>query len=335
MREKISVALCSYNGSKFIADQLNSILNQTQKPDEIVICDDKSSDDTVQIAKDILEKSNLEYKVEVNESNLGVIKNFEKAIVMCSGDIIFTSDQDDVWVDSKVKQMVELLSSDRNLLLAFSDAYLTDHQMNVNSYKLWEAVNPKVCKLDSKEDYLDLIIKGNFVTGATMAFRRNLLSYALPFNDLWIHDYWLAINAALLGGIVGTDRALIYYRQHDKNVIGMKRLSLQERLGIYINNFKRVEHIRNDNYERCCVLLYHIKKKKEVFNDQSELVIQNAVDFWSELLTLKSNKLLDGLRIIINRLLHGDYCLYYTGFRGAFRDIVYMFIRNICLDNNI
>ena len=99
---KISVALCTYNGETFIDQQINSILNQTLKVDEIVVCDDISKDNTIKIIQEYSLKFPDIFKIYINESNIGSVKNFEKAISLCTGEIIFLSDQDDVWELNKV-----------------------------------------------------------------------------------------------------------------------------------------------------------------------------------------------------------------------------------------
>src|SRR5665648_659943 len=94
MNYRVSVAMCTFNGSKFIREQLTSIINQTRHPDQIIICDDISTDNTIEIIQSILEKTSIKWTILINDSRLGVAKNFEKAIGLCNGDIIFTSDQD-------------------------------------------------------------------------------------------------------------------------------------------------------------------------------------------------------------------------------------------------
>lgn len=98
---KTSVALCTYNGEKYIKEQLDSILNQTKKVDEIIVCDDCSSDKTVEILNHYSSTNPGLFKIYINEQNLRSVKNFEKAITLCTGDIIFLSDQDDFWVNEK------------------------------------------------------------------------------------------------------------------------------------------------------------------------------------------------------------------------------------------
>jgi glycosyltransferase involved in cell wall biosynthesis len=119
----ISVAMCTYNGSKHIKEQLESIIYQTRKPDEIIICDDCSSDNTVEIAQNLLSVSTIKSTIIRNEINLGFRKNFEKAIGLCHGDIVFLSDQDDVWLPEKIEKVANIFDNDEEVIMAFHDAY--------------------------------------------------------------------------------------------------------------------------------------------------------------------------------------------------------------------
>ena len=114
---KISIAMTTYNGSRFLEQQLKSLLRQTKKADEIIIVDDGSSDDTVAIIKKYLNVSNTRIKLYINEVNLGVFKNFEKAISLCKGDIIFCCDQDDVWQFDKIEKHINNFDDDTMLAI--------------------------------------------------------------------------------------------------------------------------------------------------------------------------------------------------------------------------
>ena len=120
---KISVALATYNGSRYITEQLDSILSQTMYVDEIIICDDKSSDDTVKIINQYIKEKNLSdvISLHVNERNLGYASNFMKAVKMTAGDYIFFCDQDDIWTKQRVQQMVDIMNSNSKILLLGSE----------------------------------------------------------------------------------------------------------------------------------------------------------------------------------------------------------------------
>lgn len=114
-----SVAVCTYNGEKYIEEQLNSIIQQSIKPNQIVISDDNSSDNTVEIAKEILEKSGINYIINVNKPNLGITENFDKAFSLCTGDIIFPSDQDNVWFENYIQEFLLAFQKIRKQYMLF------------------------------------------------------------------------------------------------------------------------------------------------------------------------------------------------------------------------
>ena len=133
----ISVSMCTYNGAKHIREQLESITEQSVQPDEIIICDDGSSDDTIKIAKEILAEWSGKSKVIKNEVNLGFSKNFIKAIELCEGDIIFLCDQDDVWHKEKIAIMTDMLAKHQDALLVVHDSLLVDEKRHVLNDSFW------------------------------------------------------------------------------------------------------------------------------------------------------------------------------------------------------
>lgn len=212
--ELISIAMATYNGENYLAEQLDSILNQTHTNIEIVIVDDCSKDTTIEIIKFYKQKYPC-IKLYHNEKNNGVVRSFEKAINLCSGDYIALSDQDDVWFPYKLE---ELLNNIGNNLLIHSDAILVDEKMNVITKSHFDCVKER-----SKLTYVDYLISNN-VTGCTMMFSRKLAELAMPIpNEFYIHDHYLAIVASFYGTIKLLDEPLVYYRQHGLNSIGAAR----------------------------------------------------------------------------------------------------------------
>lgn len=225
---KISVAMCTYNGSRYLLDQLNSIANQTLLPHEIVICDDCSTDNTVDILKEFREHTKIDVRIFSNDVNLGSSRNFEKAISLCSGDIIALADQDDIWNPEKIEKLVDALSEKNNCALVFSDAEVVDENIQDLGYRLWESGNVQFGeRLKSrfiKHGALDVLIRRYIVTGATMAFRGNLKNLVLPIADSWVHDGWIAFILAAIGKeAVFVEEPLIQYRQHTAQQIGAEK----------------------------------------------------------------------------------------------------------------
>lgn len=234
---KVSVAVCTYNCEKYIGEQLYSILGQKCPVDEIVLGDDGSKDRTLEIAKDILEKSQVSYKILQNTPNLGYRKNFERTIASTTGEIIFLSDQDDVWKKDKVDVMLKYFLENPKCLMAFSDADVVDADLNRQKVSLWDAVSLKKDYQNFPEWKL-LFLKGGYVTGAASAIRRELFEQTRPFSEICVHDAWLAMAAALQDGLVAVPEKLLMYRQHGSNQIGVSysmRNSLQNKKKILMN----------------------------------------------------------------------------------------------------
>lgn len=216
---KTSVAICTYNGEKYIAEQLNSIIHQTRKVDEIIVCDDRSSDNTVSIAEEILSKSGIDYKVIVNEETLRVVRNFEKAFSLCSGDVIFSSDQDDIWKPNKVERIMYYFESNENLNMVATNADLIDGENNIMNLNLRESV---VFDVKHEEyDMLDNLLNRCCITGATMAIKKSFSDTYFKVSKYLLHDGWLALIAAATDSLLYLDENLISYRLHGNNVCGV------------------------------------------------------------------------------------------------------------------
>ncbi|RNL56909.1 glycosyltransferase family 2 protein [Pedobacter jejuensis] len=203
---KISVCLATFNGSKYIKEQLISIASQIKKDDEIIISDDQSSDDTIQIIESF---NDDRIKIFINEGERGYSKNFENAISKSSGDILFISDQDDVWMNNKVIEMVDAL---KNATLVMHDALIVDGELNVINQSHFELYKVK-------RGFWNNFLKTRYI-GACIAFRREILDKALPFpsnQKLCAYDYWLTIISEYYYKVELLDKPLIRYRRHGSN----------------------------------------------------------------------------------------------------------------------
>ncbi len=228
---KISIALCTYNGEKFLEEQLNSFLRQTRLPDEIVICDDGSNDSTENIVKNFSKKSLFPINFYKNKKNIGSTKNFEKAIGLCSGDLIFLSDQDDVWENKKIAIMESIFQKDSEVILAFSDAELVDENLVSLNTNLWKTTfDDKKRESISENNFYKIFLKEGIITGATACFSSELKNYILPIPILgnFIHDGWIALVAARIGKVVFLSETLIKYRQHSNQQIGAAKAKRQK-----------------------------------------------------------------------------------------------------------
>lgn len=247
---KTSVVVCTYNGARFIEEQIYSILNQTLEIDEIIICDDGSTDETVDKLMNFEKRFN-QIRVFTSSTRLGTIKNFEKALSYTTGNYIFLSDQDDIWLPSKVKHTLNFFELHKDIKCVFTDAYLINENNNfLNSY-LWDkwGFNNKFKQRWINNDlaFKDLLSNINKITGATICFKRELLRDILPINiplGFW-HDAWIGLHAAGKKSLGFIDEPLIEYRIHTGQQVGiMKTIDSNIILksnprAVSLGNFKR------------------------------------------------------------------------------------------------
>jgi glycosyltransferase involved in cell wall biosynthesis len=194
---KISVALCTYNGARYLQEQLDSIQSQSRLPDEVVICDDASQDDTRQLLDAFAQRAPFPVRLYFNEVNLGYTKNFEQAIGYCSGDVIVLCDQDDVWHPDKLQCIETAMGQDADAGLIFTDADIIDGDSQPLDYRLWQCADFSEQRLHlfSEGRAVEALINQNAVTGATMAFRSRFrdLVLPIPIGGPLIHDWWIAL----------------------------------------------------------------------------------------------------------------------------------------------
>lgn len=198
--------MATYNGGKYIQEQLQSFVDQTRQPDELIITDDCSTDDTEIIVKKFAKNAPFKVEFHRNEKNLGYCGNFNAALMRTSGDIVFLSDQDDVWFPEKIEYMTKIAESNPDVLAVMNDAELTDGELN--SVKLTKLGQMKSAGMGPER----------FVMGCCAAVRRELLDLCLPIpKDFKAHDNWIIAFADGLNAKVVDSKVLQYYRRHESN----------------------------------------------------------------------------------------------------------------------
>lgn len=319
---QVSVALCTYNGEKYIEEQLNSILAQTVGVNEIVISDDGSTDGTLNVVQAILSKSNIPFKILKNAGQKGVCGNFFNAISACSNEIIFTCDQDDVWKKDKVEKMIAPFENNENVLLVFSDATLVDGNLKPLGSNLWKTLSFKPLKDSSK--MFDVLLGLRVVTGACMAVRRDFAFFCGIARGGWLHDAWFAINASVRGDVIPINEELIFYRQHDNNTVGAKKIGSKERVVGYFDNIKVMPEVWEERYQRFTAFKQFANEN--LTKEQIEK-LDKCIAFWSDLVETKQKNKWQGLCTVIKNAFNGNYKKFYTGARGAFRDCLVILTR--------
>jgi glycosyltransferase involved in cell wall biosynthesis len=219
---RISIAMCTYNGARFVSEQLQSIATQTRVPDELIVCDDGSRDDTISIIERFAASVPFPVRIFANEQNLGSTGNFEKAISLCSGELIALCDQDDIWMENKLEYL-EPCFADSSIGGVFSDASLVDEDSQPSDGTLWRVFGftPRLRDQWRTQSALPVLMKQDIVTGATLMFRAELRSSILPISREWIHDGWIAWMIAMTSQLDFLDAPLIRYRVHRSQQAGI------------------------------------------------------------------------------------------------------------------
>jgi glycosyltransferase involved in cell wall biosynthesis len=244
MREEplVSIALCTYNGEKYIRQQLDSIINQTYQNLEIVIVDDSSSDDTYNIAGNYAQKDSR-IKCFRNEVNLGFNKNFEKAIKLTTGAFIAISDQDDIWLPQKIESLLNHIG---NNWLIFSNSAFINERNEIKDEKIVKVFNPAANNYKS-------ILLANFVTGHTTLFKREFINYFLPFPEKGFYDWWMGFVALYHQKIIFFDEVLTNYRIHEASVMqnlinsGQEKQEANNAIAHMLSAFASYKNLTNED----------------------------------------------------------------------------------------
>lgn len=290
---KISIVMAVYDGEKYILQQLQSILLQTRKADEVIICDDCSTDKTVEIIKNYIKNNNLNnWKLKINSSNQGWKKNFYNGLYMATGDIIFFSDQDDVWEKDKLQIMTGIMTNSQILALSGCVSLINDKNEKIKNSNLIPFYGTNTNKIYKNEFNSKIIY--SVVPGCTLAINKNLIKYVKDKDLNFIpHDSLFWKLATILDAAYYLDRVVTKYRIHNsnasgattKNIIG--KTNLQQRI-MGIKSNKRITEqlleiiksmdIKEKNYKQ-----YILKKNLDILNCRIFLLYKRKVKYLPKL----------------------------------------------------
>jgi glycosyltransferase involved in cell wall biosynthesis len=320
---KISIALCTYNGSKYLRPQLDSFISQIRQPDEVIICDDRSSDRTLEIIDEFSRKAPFSVNCFVNDNNLGAIKNFEKAIVLCTGHLIALSDQDDVWHPEKLKQCENILENRSDIGAVFSNAEVVDESLNPLGYDMWQKANftrkEQLSVINGKA--IAVLLKHYIVTGATMIFRADFKPGILPIPSFWFHDAWIALLTASISKIAFISEPMMKYRQHSDNQLGGVKKT-------FVSQISEAFQIdRNDYYKleilRYCSALDRLLNISNSFNLSVDLILlEEKIKHLQSRSSMHKNRLLR-IPAIINELIQLRYYRYSRNWGSVAMDLFF------------
>lgn len=249
---RVSIAMCTYNGEKYLSEQLQSIAAQTIRPHQLVVCDDGSTDGTVQILEDFAKTAPFQVCIFRNAANLGSTKNFEKAIALCDGDLIALSDQDDIWYPGKLEVMCSLFEKNTSIGGVFSDGDFMGADSVTMKATLWErfCFGPREQQCFRNGDALKLLLQRDVVTGMTLVVRAELRDMFLPIPASWEHDGWIALILVLTSRLDFTTHRLVKYRIHEAQQIGVPESQIAKLTRFFRSGMSVVRARRIKEYAR-------------------------------------------------------------------------------------
>ena len=318
---KISVALCVYNGARFLGEQLQSIAAQERRPDELVVCDDDSSDETVAVVRRFAAECPFEVRLEINGRNLGASGNFARAVSLCRGDVIALCDQDDVWLPNKLGRLERAFAEDLHVGFVFSDAILIDARGRRLRRRLWQAIGFGR-RLQGKFNAgraMELLVKQNVVTGATMAFRAAHRDILLPVAGNWVHDAWFALLMAAVAPCRSIPEPLVEYRQHAGQQIGVQRKSLYCRFLRAMREERQNLETLAGNFEAAHRRLSEFRSRLR--DDRVLRLLEEKVEHLRTRAGIRASAA-GRLPIVVNELFRGHYARYSETWKAVVKDLL-------------
>lgn len=247
----VSILLCTYNGEKFLKDQLGSLLKQTYSPVEIIIVDDCSTDGTYGLLEGY-QRQHTQIRLYQNEKNLGYAKNFAYGIGLCKGVYIALCDQDDIWDEDKIKLLVAHINSHT---LIYHDSRFMDEEGEIFNKQLSDVVN------FYKGDKPEAFVFFNCISSHAVMFKKEIVRYLVPFPKAGFHDAWIGYVACNLGTITFLNKNLVLYRQHKSSVTDILKLN-----GKMKKLSKSAGFLNNLNFIKACAAL-PVNKRPEVVSE--------------------------------------------------------------------
>jgi glycosyltransferase involved in cell wall biosynthesis len=314
--------MCTFNGARFLGAQLESIAAQTRPPDELVVCDDGSSDGSVEVVREFARSAAFSTRLAVNDRNLGSTKNFEKAISLCQGDIVALADQDDVWYRHKLERIEQAFFRSSDINLAFSDTDLIDDDSRLLSGRLWATFFfDRAEQIQFANGHaMNVLLKHPVVTGATMAFRRECFDPLQPIPAKQIHDRWISFLLSARGQFEVISDPLMQYRQHQGQQEGPGPRTLRERIRraklatetSYLDEVERFQEFRNRletyraNFPQAGWALNEIKRKISHLEHRARLPRTRVAR----------------IPAVLCHTVNGDYWRYSMGWDSIAKDLV-------------
>ena len=321
----VSIAMCTFNGAGFLQLQLDSILRQTSPPDELVVCDDRSTDATMVVLERFRERAPFPVRLHANDKTLKPAQNFARCISLCNGDVILLCDQDDIWFPDRVAQTRGVFERQPGAAFAYTDAPLIDGEGQTLNRTLYGSLPIRArdaARLRKGGNLLPVLRRYSVLCGATMAFRAHLKPAVLPVPALWMHDEWIGLVGSALGSAARMHVPVTQYRQHAQQQLGTGewdaatklRLARERSSSFYENEVQRLTNgiaALEDHSEIGAVLIPLLEARRHYFGGR--LQVQQR-GLWAA-------------PVLLRLLLAGGYRRYGSGLRSAVKDISVAFGR--------
>jgi glycosyltransferase involved in cell wall biosynthesis len=318
----ISIAMCTYNGARFLQEQLDSFLWQKRLPDELIVCDDDSRDETLSILNAFASKSPFPVKIYKNPQNIGYGKNFEKASLFCEGDIICFSDQDDIWLPHKLERVQEIFNEYSDLGYMVSDAKIVDEKLKPLGYSFWESIkiSKKIQNKFIKGNALKLFFKDLEIYGNLLSFRSKFKEYVFPIPTYWSHDGWIPIILTIISKGFLIYEEHILYRQHNKQYCGRKKLNIKDQIKLAKITTKEDYIVRAKRWENA---LYCLKKDENIIDNNKVIgMVEGKITNLKARAQMGEN-LYKKIKNIFKEIISCRYFKYANGIKSIAKDIIY------------
>jgi glycosyltransferase involved in cell wall biosynthesis len=321
-----SVVICTYNGSAYVTEQLESFSAQSLLPTEVVIVDDCSKDDTIEVVTRFAQTAPFEVRIIKNETNLGYSANFEKGLSLAQGELIFFSDQDDTWVPSKLETFQKYFEQSGEPLVLYSDCNLVGSKLEPLGRTVWEslAINDEVQKIITGPQGFEYSLRRPIIYfGHSMAIPASFRDLVLPMGSGFGHDTWVGTIAAALRNVVLIPQPLVNYRQHTTQVTGNKTPTLSNRLK---RQWRGLNIFRDPEYytrwiSEYGVLRQHLKKIGKV--DAANLqVLDDKLTYLESTLTMRQRHIPGRLPLLAKEVLSGRYARFSHGWKSVVVDLI-------------
>ena len=321
---RISVALATYQGERFLREQLDSYLCQTRPPDELCVSDDGSGDGTIRIIEEFHRRAPFPVRLVAPAERLGTNGNFEHAATNCTGEVILFSDQDDVWLKSHIEELVTPIEADERIMAVASNSTYVNEQLVPTGVDTQQSERFSNAMRDStrrmSRNQFRHVLQHRISAGHGMAFRACILPLLVPFSRNWIYDQWVFILAAAAGSVTYGTMPLTLHRQHERQDVANRKVDLRDWAGRSAN---RSEESECKDEEKWRELLTRVREHPSLVNapDAVEYALEQKLDFVARRARIRRSALPARLALTTRELITGRYHRWGRGMLTFARDL--------------